>query len=479
MKEESLRHKTRKGLYWTTLNHLSNYGVQFVIGIVMARLLSPEDFGISVLPAVFLAIAGVFIDSGFSSAMVRKPDLTERDLSTAFYYSLCVGAFCYVIIFFSSPWIAEFYNVPILESLVRWSALSFLINPLATPQTILLNRRLDFKTPTIVGIISKILMGICGITIAYMGYGVWALVFSSLISSLFNYILYACVVRWYPKTGWSKDSFKYLWGYGNKLVASYLMGNIYENIVPIVVGKFYSPATLGVYNRAQQYSRLIAKNSSSVFQQVSFPVLSKIQDKNDDLVKGYQKLINASAFVTFPLMMLLAALSRPLVILMITEKWEACVLLLQLMCFSMMWYPVHAINLNLLQVKGRTDYFFKLEIYKKIVGLIALAITLPISLVAVILSEWVTNFITLYFNTYYTKKIIGYGFFQQMKDLMPTFLLSLVMFGCVYFVSFHISTYLFQIVVGTLVGTLVYVGGAIIFRFPELNDLKYMLHIRH
>lgn len=477
MSGADLKGKTRTGLYWTTLNQLSNYGIQFLIGIVMARLLSPEDFGISVLPAVFLAIAAVFIDCGFSSAMVRKPDLTEQDISTAFYYSLMVGVTCYVVIYCLSPWIAAFYQVPILERLIRWAALSFLINPLTTPQTILLSRRLDFKTPTIVEMVSRIMMGICGITMAYLGYGVWALIISTLVSNFMSLVLKTVVVRWYPKTGWSKTSFRYLWGYGNKLVASYLIGNIYENIVPVIVGKFYSPALLGIYDRAQHYSKLIAVSSTNIFQQVSFPVLSKIQENDQELRNGYRRILKAAAFMTFPLMMLLAALAKPLVLLLLTEKWEGSVIFLQLMCFPMMWYPVHAINLNILQVKGRTDAFLKLEMLKRGFGVIALAITLPIGLIAVVLSSWVTNIISLFLNTYYTQRIIHYSFIQQVSDLLPTLLLSIFMFGVVLSITCFIESYIVQIIAGSLIGFVIFSIGSILFRFPEIQDLKYMLHI--
>ena len=478
MPEESLKDKTKKGLLWTTINSFVNYGIQFAIGIAMARMLSPEDFGIAALPAVFLAIAGVFIDSGFSGAMVRKPELTEQDLSTSLYYSLSVGFVCYIAIFVSSPFIADFYNVPILEELIRWTALSFILTPLTTPQNILLNRRLDFKTPTIIGVVAQICMGICGISLAYYGYGVWALILSSLLSNVINLILKWCVVRWFPSTGWSKESFRYLWGYGNKLVASYLLGHIYENIVPVVVGKYYSTAALGEYNRAQGYCRVAATNTTNIIQQVTFPVLSKIQDDEESLRRNYRRIIRTSAFVIFPLMMLLAALARPLILLMLTEKWEGCILLLQLMCFSMMWYPVHAINLNLLQVKGRTDFFLKLEIIKKSYGLIAMIITLPISIVAVILSGWITNVLSLIVNTYYAQKIIQVGFVRQMKDVVPSLMASFVMFFAILFVDSFLSSYFLQILIGGIFGVLVYLGIVYLFHFPELEDVKYLLKIK-
>ena len=227
MQNAELKKKTKKGIYWTTFNQFADYGIQFIIGIVMARLLSPEDYGITALPAVFMSIAGLLVDSGFASAMVRKPELTEKDISTSFYYNIGVGALCYCILFFSSPWIANFYDVPVLEDLMKVTSLTFLIGPFNTPQKILLNRRLDFKTPTKINIVCKIAMGVSGIWLAYSGYGVWALVLSGLLSSVVNLILNWCVVRWMPKAGWSKESFHYLFGYGSKLLITFLIDKIY------------------------------------------------------------------------------------------------------------------------------------------------------------------------------------------------------------------------------------------------------------
>ena len=444
----------------------------------MARLLSPEDYGITALPAVFIAVAGIFIDCGFGSAMIRKPKLKEEDISTAFYYSLIVGLLFYALLFVTAPWIADFYNVPILKSIIRVTALSFIIAPLNTPQGIILNRKLDFKTPTKIGVVCKIAMGICGITLAYTGYGVWAIVLSNLLSSILSLILTWWFVRWYPKTGWSKESFLYLWNYGNKLLMSYLIGRLYDNIVPVFVGKYYSPAALGEYNRAQNYSSLLSSQATGVLQTVTFPVLSKIQDDEIRLRDNYRRILKLSAFVVFPLMLMLSAIARPLVLFMITDKWEGCVLFLQLLCFSMMWYPIHAINLNLLQVKGRTDYFLRLEIIKKAWGVIILLITLPISIVAVILGGWISSILSLIANTYYTGKLIKLGFLEQMRDYLPAFVLSLLMFGVIHLVNSYINGHFLQIVTGIILGAIFYIGVACIFKFSELSDLKYLISLR-
>lgn len=257
MAEQSLKDKTKKGFYWKFIEQFSNYGIQFLIGIVMARLLSPSDYGVTALPAVFMAIAGIFVEAGFSNALIRKQDLMEEDLSTTFYYSMTVGFVCYFLLFITSPWIADFYNTPVLESLMKVTALSFIFTSIGTPQNVLLRRKLDFKTPAKIAVIVKILSGIVGIAMAYLGYGVWALVISGLFATIFGLLMTVSAVRWYPKTGWSKDSFHYLWGYGNKMMASSILDTVWKELNQVIIGKFYSPASLGQYSRAMGFSIIV------------------------------------------------------------------------------------------------------------------------------------------------------------------------------------------------------------------------------
>ena len=471
----NLKQQTKKGLYWSFFNQFANYGMQFCVGIVMARLLSPSDYGITALPAVFMAVAYIIQNGGLSGALIRKTDLSEKDLSTAFYYSISVGIVLYVVMFFSATWIADFYNTPVLVPLIRVTALGFLWGPLGTPQNVILNRKLDFKTPTKISIISRIVSAIVGISMAFIGYGLWALVISGLLSSFLSLLMNWYVVRWIPKTGWSKDSFKYLWDYGNKMMASSLLDTLYNNIAPVFIGKFYSPAELGVYNRAQGYAMMPSQNVTGVIQGVTFPVLSKMQNDDEALAHNYRRMLKATAFIIFPIMMMLSALAHPLVIILVTAKWESCVILLQIICFSFMWYPVHAINLNLLQVKGRSDLFLRLEIIKKIVGVSILAITLPHGLIVFCCGSVVSSLIALVINTYYTGKLINVGYFKQMRDLLPIVLLGLVMFAMIHLSNYLISNMLLQIICGGILGAIVYIGGAILFKFSELDDVKYML----
>ena len=381
----------------------------------------------------------------------------------------------YVALFFSATWIADFYNTPVLVPLIRVTALGFLWGPLGTPQNVILKRKLDFKTPTTISIITKFVSAIVGISMAFMGYGLWSLVISGLLSSFLSLLMNWYVVRWIPKAGWSKDSFKYLWDYGNKMMASGLLETLYQNIAPVFIGKFYSPAELGVYNRAQGYAMMPSQNVTGVIQSVTFPVLSKMQNNNEALAHNYRRMLKATAFIIFPIMMMLSALAHPLVITLVTAKWESCIILLKIMCFSLMWYPVHAINLNLLQVKGRSDLFLRLEIIKKIVGVSILTITLPLGLIVFCCGSVVSSLVALIINTYYTGKLINVGYFKQMRDLLPIVLLGLVMFAMIHLSNYLIPNMLLQIICGGILGAIVYIGGAVLFKFSELDDVKYML----
>lgn len=476
MPEESLKYKTKKGLYWKFFDTFANYGMTFIVGIFMARALSPEDYGITALPAVFISVAGIFIGGGFGTALVRKPEVTDEDLSTAFYYSIVLGVFCYSIIFIASPFIADFYDTPILESLVRITALTFLWSPLVTPQSVILTRRMDFKNPARISIINKIIGSIVGITMAYTGYGVWALVGSSLVSSLMGFFQTWWVVKWLPRTPFSKESFKYLWNYGNKMMAISLLYTLYGNIVPVLLGKFGGTRDLGNYNRAAGYAALPSSNITGVLTSVSFPALSKIQDDDERLAYNYRKMIRVSSFIVFPIMMMLSALAYPLIITMITAKWEACVILLQIMCFTYMFQPAQILNLNLLQVKGRPDLQLRIEIIKKVVGAVVfIYAAVNLSLIGLCVTDFCYTMFALFLNSCYTGKIIHVGYIQQIKDFLPSLTLSLVMFGIILLINSLIDNLIIQIFVGGLTGAIIYIGGSYIMKFPELEEVKYLL----
>lgn len=474
----SLKEKTVKGVVWSSVDRFFSQGIQFIFSILIARLLLPSDYGTVAMLNIFLAISQTFIDSGFGTALIRKIDRTEEDFSTVFYFNIAAALAFYGILWFTAPYIADFYDIPLLKDITRVVALTLVFGSFSGIQSARLSIAIDFRSRAIISITVTLVTGALGLWMAYSGYGVWALVMQSVVSSLLRTILLWAFVRWMPKLVFSWKSFKELFSFGSKLLASGLLDTAYNNIYTLVIGKVFSSSALGVYSRADSLAQYPSSNITSVFQGVTFPVLSSIQNEPERLTSAYKKFIRLSAFVVFPLMIGLSAVADPLIRLVLTDKWEGAIYLLQIICFSMMWYPVHAINLNLLQVEGRSDYFLKLEIIKKIQGVIVLCITIPLGLVTMCYGRVVSSVLCLVYNTYYTKKLIDYGFASQMKDLLPILAHSLVMGVIVWMIVLFLPSLWLQLVVGVIAGAAYYLVGAYIMRFDELNELLSLLHIR-
>ena len=474
----SLKEKTVKGVVWSSVDRFFSQGIQFIFSILIARLLLPSDYGTVAMLNIFLAISQTFIDSGFGTALIRKIDRTEEDFSTVFYFNIAAALAFYGILWLTAPYIADFYDIPLLKDITRVVALTLVFGSFSGIQSARLSIAIDFRSRAIISITVTLVTGALGLWMAYSGYGVWALVMQSVVSSLLRTILLWAFVRWMPKLVFSWKSFKELFSFGSKLLASGLLDTAYNNIYTLVIGKVFSSSALGVYSRADSLAQYPSSNITSVFQGVTFPVLSSIQNEPERLTSAYKKFIRLSAFVVFPLMIGLSAVADPLIRLVLTDKWEGAIYLLQIICFSMMWYPVHAINLNLLQVEGRSDYFLKLEIIKKIQGVIVLCITIPLGLVTMCYGRVVSSVLCLVYNTYYTKKLIDYGFASQMKDLLPILAHSLVMGVIVWMIVLFLPSLWLQLVVGVIAGAAYYLVGAYIMRFDELNELLSLLHIR-
>ena len=365
---ESLKQKTVKGLAWNALDNFAGLGIQFLIGVILARLLSPSEYGIIGLGTVVLAVSEAFITAGFGSALIRKQDRTETDNSTVFFFSVVASIVFYFLLYVTAPLISDFYHQEILTSITRVLGLTLIAGAFCIVPNALFSSRIDFKTTAKISVITGIAGGVTGIILAYFGYGVWALVYQMLVNQFVRSILLFVYSKWWPQERFSEESFKTLFSFGSKLMFSGLLNAIYGNLYAIVIGKLFAPSTLGLYTRASAFARLPSSNLTNVLQRVTYPVLSTIQDETERLADIYRRLLKMSAYVIFPMMMLLFGVSDPMVRWILTDKWEGCIILLQIICFSLMWYPIHAINLNLLQVKGRSDLFLKLEIIKKIVG---------------------------------------------------------------------------------------------------------------
>lgn len=468
----SLKLQTLRGIWWSTIERFAVQTVSFILGLIIARLLSPSDYGVIAMLAVFIAISQTFVDSGFSTALVRKIDRSESDNSTVFYFNIVVGLAVYVVMFFAAPFIAEFYQTPLLTPVTRVVSVTLIFSSFCVVQQALLTAKMDFKSQAKISLLSAIISGGVGIALAYYGYGVWALVVQTVVASLLRMVLLWVFSRWRPRAPFSKSSFRELFSFGSKLLASGLLDTIYNNVYTIVIGKLFSAASLGLYSRANQFAQFPSSNITGIIQRVTFPVLSSIQNEDERLRINYRKLIRMSGFIIFPLMIGLAAVANPLIEILLTEKWIGAVIYLQIICFAMMWFPIHAINLNLLQVKGRSDLFLRVEIIKKIIGISILCITIPMGLLAMCYGRVVSSLLALIINTYYTGKLINVGFVIQMCDLLPSLIKSLIMGLLVWVVIMFFDSAIVKILLALITGAASYLLMSIATTAQEWTYIK-------
>lgn len=478
MATDNLRGKAKRGFIWNTVERIVTNGIQFILTIILARLLSPDDYGIIAMPTIFLAFAQVLIDSGFANALIRKPDLSEKDLSTAFYFNILVGFVCYVILFLSSPLIADFFKTPILSKLLKVTALVIFINSLGIVQQALMTKRMDFKTQAVISAISTFASGAIGVWMAYSEYGVWSLVFQQVSAAAIRVMLLWICGHWKPLKIWSNESFHYLWSFGNKVVIIGFLDTIYNNIYSFVIGKLYNAKDLGNYTRAQQFADLPINNLSGIIQRVTLPLLSEIQDDNIRLSPIYLRLIRMTALLIIPLMLGLAAMANPLIVALLGEEWIGCVLLFQILCIARIWTPFNSINGNLLQVKGRTDLQLKLEIVKKIVITIVLACTIFGGVVSLVSGFAICTLIAFIINTYYTKRMIGVSFFKQIKAIMPSLIISLIMALVLLLVNSYVDNIYAQLIIDICLGCIIYFGLSYLFERETMKEFKALI-IKH
>ena len=475
---DSLKQKAAKGVLWSTVERFSVQGVQFLIMIVMARLLTPHDYGLIGMLAIFIAVAQSLIDSGFSQALIRKQDRTEADNNTVFYFNIVVSTLLYLILYASAPFVADFYNTPQLCPVMRVVCLSIIFNSLAVVQRALLTIRIDFKTQAKAALTAAVTSGAVGITMAYHGFGVWSLVTQQLLNLGINTGLLWLLSKWRPRLMYSWQSFHELFAFGSKLLASGLLDTVYRNIYPIVIGKLFSASSLGHYTRAHQFSEFPSSNLTGIIQRVTYPVLCEIQNDDARLASIYRRFLKLSAFIIFPLMVGLSSVAKPFVNIVLGPQWSFCGQLLQILCFGMMWYPIHSVNLNLLQVKGRSDLFLRLEIIKKILGISVLCITAPFGLIVMCYGSIFNSLVALVINTYYTGKLINVGFIRQMCDLLPTIALCLVMFALILIVNSFITGDIIKLCAGIVIGVIFYTFTSRLFKFSELTELTNLLKVR-
>ena len=471
MGNSSLKQQTVRGTIWSSIERFSVQGIQFLVLIVMARILTPADYGMVGMLAIFLAISQSLIDSGFSNALIQKIDRTEKDFSTVFYFNLIVGCALYGILYFCAPLIAAFYKTPELIPITRVISLLLIINSLSVVQRAIFTIRIDFKTQAKASLIAVVISGVLGIIMAYSGFGVWALVVQSVVNNGINVAMLWVLSSWKPRWVFSAESFRQLFAFGSKLMLVGIIDTLYKNIYTIVIGKKYSSADLGFYTRAEQFVQFPTANLTGIMQRVTFPVLSQLQHDDARLSEAYRKILRMTTFIVFPLCVGLACIARPLVLTLLNENWEPSVKFLQILCFACLLYPVHVINLNLLQVKGRTDLSLIISIEQKVVAALVLIATIPMGLIPLCVGQIVISVLILIINTHFTGRLIQIGLLSQLKDITPAFVYSGIMGGGIYFLMQLSNSNLGQLVIGIFSGMIIYTGAAVVGKSFEIREL--------
>ncbi|WP_368193330.1 lipopolysaccharide biosynthesis protein [Aeromonas sp. s8] len=415
----NLATKTKKGLKWSAIERILTQGIQLLITLLLARLLGPSAFGLVGMLAVFISIAAVFVDSGFTSALIRKTNRCDSDLVTAFYYNIAVSVACYLVLYMSAPCVAQFYQQHELQSLLRVLGLTVVINSFTLIPRVKLNVAMDFKTQAKISIVSVVISGTTAILLAINGFEVWALVIQTLLNASCNMLLCNLLAPWLPRGKVSKQSFNYLFGYGSKLLLSGLLDVTYNNLYQIIIGKKFSPAVVGQFSQANQLASVPASTLTGIIQRVSFPMFSQLQEDMVRLGDSYRLTLKMAAILIFPLIIGLGLIAEPLLTCLLGSQWQPAAALLTVLCLGYMLYPIHAINLNLLQVTGRSDLFLKLEVLKKIIGVTILLLSIPYGLMAMCIGRAIGSYIALFLNIYYTAKLTRISQWQQCKDIAP------------------------------------------------------------
>lgn len=474
MIEESLKNKTVKGVGWSAADAFLGQGVTFIVGLVLARLLSPAEYGLIGICLIFTTILAGVVDSGFSNALIRKTDVSNDDYNTMFIINMVLSIILYLLLFLISPNISIFFGRPELTKLIRVMGLILLLQASSITQVTILTKKLDFKTKTKASLFSAISSGIIGITMALFGMGVWSLIGQKLSQTFLYSLALWYLNKWFPTFKISGTSFRYMWGFGWKIMLSGLLNNIWNQLYQVVVGKFYSPTTLGQYSRSKEYSNIFSSQITSIVQRVSYPVLSQIQDDKERLISAYRKVIKMTMFITCICMLGLGAIAEPLIHCLIGSKWHEAATYLPLICLSMSFYPLHAINLNMLQVQGRSDVFLYLEIIKKIIGLVPIIIGVY-NIYWMLIALIITGVLSFFLNSYYTGKKLGYTSMMQLKDVAPDYFISFLIAISVYFLKFIPVSYWIILPLQVFLGGIVGVFVCEISNLSEYAELKSIL----
>lgn len=468
----SLGKKMFHGVVWSALERVSIQAVQFILGIILARILTPREYGIIGILLVFIAVSNVFIDSGFAKALIQKQNRTKDDKSTVFFFNVSVSLFCYLCLWFLAPLVANYYELEILKDLLRVMSLVLITNSLFALHATLLTIDLNFKTLAKINFIAVMVSGLIAIYLALEGFGVWALAWQTLIKSFLTMILMWIWVRWVPSPIFSKASFKSLFSYGSNLLISSLLTTAVNNFYALFIAKMLSAKDLGYYSRGTQFSDFIYGTISSILDSVLLPGLSTIQEERQVLTIQTRRVIKMTALVVIPVFFFLSLMAEPIIITLLTEKWMPAVPIMQIFCIARLITIISGININLLYVIGRTDLALKQHYSKIVVRVVLLIVALKYGIVVIALAELASTIIHFFINTYYPGKIMGYGSFSQLKDMKYIFLSAALMTIVTYLVVFFIDSHLIKVLVSPMVALGIYFLCVRLFKIEEYDEIK-------
>lgn len=441
---------------WSLVEKFAVQGSRFILGIFMARLLLPSDFGILSMLNVFIMVSSAFIDSGLSTALIRQKESSKLDYSTMFCFNILTAVAFYAILFASAPLVSRFFRMDVLTPVLRIISITLIIDAAMSVYVAKMTIALDFRAIALRTMLSSVISGLVGVAMAYCGFGVWALVYQSIVLSVTNLLFVAIYCKWFPGIEFSKDSFHRLFSFGKNMLLVSIMSRIYSNISAIIIGKFYSSKELGFYDRGTNLANFPVANVNGVLSKVTFPILAKIQDETDRLVNVYRKYVSITSVLIFFLSLFVASQAKPIVLLLFGQKWAPSIIFLQIYTFYVMFDHISTINLTLIQVKGRSDLVLKLEIWKKVVSCVFLFSCIPFGVIAICISQVLTMQIALFINAYYTKKLIAIDYKTQIKDFYPYLLASIVACLPSFIISFFDIHHILSITLGILTSLPIY-----------------------
>ena len=463
------------GFFWRFAERIGAQGVKLLVEIVLARILLPEDYGLIALVTVFITVLNVFVDSGLGNALIQKKDADDLDFSSVFWFNIGWCVVLYFILFVFSPVFATFYGKIELTPVLRVLGLQIIISGVKNVEQAYVSKTMQFKKFFFSTLGGTIGAAVIGIFMAYHGFGVWALVAQHLFNTLVDTIILWITVKWRPKFMFSWQRFKRLYSFGWKLLVSSLIDTVYSEIRQLVIGKFYSSSDLAYYNRGRQFPFLFINNVNSSIDSVLLPTFSQEQNNRKKVKAMMRKSIKMSTYIMAPLLMGLAFVGEPFVRLILTEKWLPCVPFMRVFCITFMFYPIHTANLNAIKAMGKSDLFLKLEIVKKIVGIITLLLTMRISVMAMAYSLLVTSVLSQIINSWPNRKLLDYKYIDQLIDILPGILLAVFMGFCVSFVARFGLGDLVTLILQIIAGVIIYLIGSIILKLESFYYLKDLI----